>query len=314
MEKLQLVEMYRSMLRIRKVEEAIIKIYPSDKIKSPVHLSIGQEAASVGVCEALKPQDVVFGTYRSHAYYLAKGGDLKKMMAELYGKSTGGNKGKGGSMHLCDVSIGVMGASAIVATPIPVAVGYAYGIKQLGIQDKIVVVFFGDGATEEGVFYESLNFAALKDLPILFICENNQFAIHTHVSKRQAVFAPQGLLDRVRSFGIRTLNAGEDIFDLFRYTDMSRKALDLMPLFLLCQVYRWKEHVGIGDDFDLGYRSKEELEGWKAKDQLASIASKIDSDTILAINDEVDEEITEAIEFAENSPFPERSELLNAVY
>ena len=159
---------YRSLYRIRRVEEEIARIYPSDKIKSPVHLSIGQEAVSVGVCEALRPKDVVFGTYRSHAYYLAKGGDLKKMVAELYGKATGCAKGKGGSMHLIDAAHGIMGASAVVGTTIPNAVGYAYALK-LQRKDSVVVSLFGDGATDEGVFYESLNFAALKQLPIIFI-------------------------------------------------------------------------------------------------------------------------------------------------
>lgn len=308
------VRFYRSMYRIRRVEEEIIRIYPSDKIKSPVHLSIGQEAASVGVCEALKPQDVVFCHYRCHAHYLAKGGDLKKMMAELYGKSTGGNKGKGGSMHLCDVSAGVMGASAIVATPIPIAVGYAYGIKQLGIKDKIAVVFFGDGATEEGVFYESLNFAALKKLPILFVCEDNGYAIHTHVDKRQARFFK--LVDRVRSFGVRAFSVGESAFDLREYTVGSREDLirDSQPIFLLYQTYRWKEHVGVGDDFNLGYRTEEELDKWKGRDQLSKVALRINIDEIRKIHEEVDQEIAEAIEFAEQSPFPEKLELTSDVY
>src|SRR5512132_3683513 len=150
---------FRSLYRIRRVEEAIAKIYPTDRIKSPVHLSIGQEAVAVGVCEALKPDDVVFGTYRSHAYYLAKGGDLKKMIAELYGKATGCAKGKGGSMHLIDAAHGVMGASAVVGTTIPNALGYAYAIK-LRRKSNIVASFFGDGAVDEGVFHESMNFAA----------------------------------------------------------------------------------------------------------------------------------------------------------
>ena len=152
---------YRSLYRIRRVEEEICRVYPSDKIRSPVHLSIGQESVSVGVCQALNPEDVVFGSYRCHAMYLAKGGDLNQMVAELYGKATGCAKGKGGSMHLVDVSHGVMGASAVVGTTIAQAVGYAYVMK-LQRKSSLVVVFFGDGAADEGVLYESLNFAALK--------------------------------------------------------------------------------------------------------------------------------------------------------
>ncbi|HVR17912.1 MAG TPA: thiamine pyrophosphate-dependent dehydrogenase E1 component subunit alpha, partial [Candidatus Limnocylindrales bacterium] len=175
---------YRALYRIRRVEEEIAAVYPTDKIKSPVHLSIGQEAVSVGVCEALDRDDVVFGTYRSHALYLAKGGDLQKMIAELYGKLDGCAKGKGGSMHLIDVAARVMGASAVVGTTIPQAVGFAYALK-LQRKDSVVVSVFGDGAVDEGVFHESLNFAALKSLPIIFVCENNLYAIHTHQLQRQ---------------------------------------------------------------------------------------------------------------------------------
>ena len=178
-------KLYRSLYRIRRVEEEIARVYPTDKIKSPVHLSIGQEGVAVGVCEALEPSDVVFGSYRGHAMYLAKGGDVRRMIAELYGKVDGCARGKGGSMHLVDVPQGVMGTSAVVATTIPNAVGYAYAIK-LRRERRVVVSFFGDGATEEGVFHESLNFAALKKLPILFVCENNHYAIHTHQRQRQA--------------------------------------------------------------------------------------------------------------------------------
>src|SRR3954449_6442541 len=176
--------LYRSLFRIRRLEEEVARAYPSDRIKSPVHLSIGQEAVAVGVCEALRPDDVVFGTYRGHALYLAKGGDLKAMVAELFGKATGCTRGKGGSMHLIAPEQGVMGTSAVVGTTIANAVGYAYALRYRR-QDAIVASFFGDGATEEGVFAESLNFAVLKKLPVLFVCENNGYAIHTHQDRRQ---------------------------------------------------------------------------------------------------------------------------------
>src|SRR5437868_9278272 len=176
--------LYRALFRIRRVEEEVARVYATDAIKSPVHLSIGQEAVSVGVCEALRPQDVVFGTYRGHAMYLAKGGDMNAMVAELYGKATGCTKGKGGSMHLIDPEHGVMGTSAVVGTTIANAAGYAYALKTRR-SDAVVVSFFGDGATEEGVFSETLNFTALKRLPVIFVCENNGYAIHTHQSRRQ---------------------------------------------------------------------------------------------------------------------------------
>ena len=179
-------KLYRAIKRIRRAEEVIAKIYPTDKIKSPVHLGIGHEAIQVGVCENLRKEDVVFGYYRSHPLYLAKGGSMKLMMAELFGKITGCAHGWGGSMHLVDLDNGVMSTTAIVASSIPNAVGYAYALKLQGSKN-IVVSFCGDGATEEGVTAESWNFAALHKLPVLFVCENNELAIHTKRSQRQAV-------------------------------------------------------------------------------------------------------------------------------
>src|SRR5438067_1634747 len=200
--------LYRSLYRIRRVEEEIARAYPGDQIKSPVHLSIGQEAVSVGVCAGLEPHDVVFGTYRGHALYLAKGGDLRAMVAELFGKAAGCTKGKGGSMHLIDPQAGVMGMSAVVGTTIANAAGYAYALK-LRRSNAVVVSFFGDGATEEGVFAETLNFAVLKRLPILFVCENNQYAIHTHQNRRQGKPHIRG---RARAFGMSTdLLDGNDL-------------------------------------------------------------------------------------------------------
>src|SRR3954469_18690502 len=203
-------KLYRSLYRIRRVEEEIARVYPTDKIKSPVHLSIGQEGVAVGVCEALEPSDVVFGSYRGHAMYLAKGGDVRRMIAELYGKVDGCARGKGGSMHLVDVAQGVMGTSAVVATTIPNAVGYAYAIK-VRRERRVVVSFFGDGATEEGVFHEALNFAALKKLPVLFVCENNFYSSHLPLTDRRS---SEGLYQlgefyRVPSFRIDGNNALE---------------------------------------------------------------------------------------------------------
>ncbi|PYS41056.1 MAG: hypothetical protein DMG14_08575 [Acidobacteria bacterium] len=182
---LDLASLYRKMFLIRRTEEEVARIYPSDKIKSPVHLSIGQEAIAAGVCDVLRPDDVVSGTYRSHASYLAKGGDLRAFFAELYGKDTGCARGKGGSMHLINMDQYILGTSAVVGTTIPIAVGYALALKRQGT-GRVVAAFFGDGATEEGVFHESLNFAALHRLPVLFVCENNFLAIHTPIEKRWA--------------------------------------------------------------------------------------------------------------------------------
>ncbi len=194
----QLERFYYQGLKIRRVEEKLIELYPSDKIKSPVHLSIGQESVALAVCEALARSDVVFGTYRCHALYLAKGGDLDRMMAELYGKADGCGRGKAGSMHLVDLAAGMMSASAIVATTLPHAVGYALAQK-MKRTNVVVAAFFGEGAMDEGVFHESINFAALKQLPILFVCENNHYAIYSHIRERMAGEDP---CERARSYQV----------------------------------------------------------------------------------------------------------------
>lgn len=314
MNKTKIVKFYRSLYRIRRVEEEITEVYPTDKIKSPIHLSIGQEAVSVGVCEALQPKDVVFGTYRGHALYLAKGGNLNKMIAELYGKVTGSNKGKGGSMHLIDVEAGVMGQSAIVGTTVPQAVGYAYAQKYLKSK-RIVVSFFGDGAVEEGVFHESLNFAALKKLPIIFICENNYYAIHTHHTQRQSNL---NIWQKAKSYNIPSERIeGNDIFKIYERISQTVKALRSGregPFFFECMTYRWKEHVGPGEDFHLGYRTKEEREPWIKNDQVQKIAKLLDPNKRRQIENQVEQEIKQAFEFAESSPYPKNSELFTEVF
>ncbi|MBI3851664.1 MAG: dehydrogenase [Verrucomicrobia bacterium] len=305
---------YRSLYLVRRAEEEVVRIYPTDKIKSPVHLSIGQEAVSVGVCEALQKGDVVFGTYRSHALYLAKTSDLKGFFAELYGKATGCAKGKGGSMHLANVAQGMMGTSAVVATTISQAVGYAYAIKQRG-EKTIAVSFMGDGATEEGAFHESLNFAALKKLPLIFVCENNLYAIHSHQRQRQH-WAEIG--NMVRGHGVPAERIeGNDTAQIFERTNAvatSMRSGHSGPVFFECMTYRWKEHVGPNDDFDLGYRTAKEAQVWKDNDALKTVGEKVPASRRLQIEAEVEKELQEAIQFAETSPFPDAEELYTSVF
>jgi TPP-dependent pyruvate/acetoin dehydrogenase alpha subunit len=310
----QVEKFYRALYRIRRVEEKIAEVYPTDKIQSPVHLSIGQEAISVAVCEALRPDDVVFGSYRCHALYLAKGGDLKKMIAELYGKATGCARGKAGSMHLIDTAHGVMGASAVVGTTIPQAVGYALARK---IQDKRTVVanFFGDGAVEEGVFHESVNFAVLKQVPIVFICENNQYAIHSHLGARQA---NDGICGLARAYGLPAERFEQ--MDVFALHERVKEAIEDVragrsgPRFFECLCYRWKEHVGPGEDFHAGYRSRSEAEPWHASDPVKVLGHRLDPGQRQRIEQDVEREIAEAFAFAESSPFPEEEELYTDMY
>jgi pyruvate dehydrogenase E1 component alpha subunit len=308
-----LCQIYRKLQLIRRAEEEVARIYPSDKIKSPVHLSIGQEAVAVGVCDPLWDDDVVSGTYRSHAAYIAKGGGLPELFAELYGKDTGCCRGKGGSMHLIAMDQFVLGTSAVVGTTVPIAVGYSMALKWEG-RRRLVAAFFGDGATEEGVFSESLNFAALHKLPVLFVCENNGYAIHTPLSKR---WATNRLCERVATYGIPAHRVEDsDVLALWHIASEAYANIRQGggPVFIECQTYRWKEHVGPSGDYDAGYRTQEELRPWIERDQVRIIGQKIPPAVKAAIDAEIEGAIAAAIEFAENSPFPDAEELHTHVY
>lgn len=308
-----LQRIYRSLRLIRRAEEEVARIYPSDKIKSPVHLSIGQESVAVGVCDMLEKKDAVSGTYRGHATYLAKGGSLKGMIAEMYGKDTGCARGKGGSMHLIEANANVLGSSAVVGTTIPIAMGWALAAKKRKT-GAVIAAFLGDGATEEGAFYESLNFASLHKLPILFVCENNGYAIHTPLSKR---WATQHLCQRVASYDIPTFRIEDG--DVFSIRNVTAWAVDAMrkgegPVFMECLIYRWREHVGPGDDYHIGYRQKNELQPWMETDQVEKVGKMLEDETRKKIDKAVEKEIAEAIDFAEKSPVPKPRALMEYVY
>jgi len=308
-----LQRIYKSLRLIRRAEEEVARIYPSDKIKSPVHLSIGQESVAVGVCDVLGPKDAVSGTYRGHATYLAKGGSLKGMMAELYGKDTGCARGKGGSMHLIEADANVLGSSAVVGTTIPIAMGWALAAQKRKT-GAVIAAFLGDGATEEGAFYESLNFASLHKLPIIFVCENNGYAIHTPLSKR---WATEHLCQRVATYDIPTFNIEDG--DVFAIRNVASWAVDTArkgagPTFMECRIYRWREHVGPGDDYHIGYRQKTELEPWTEGDQVEKVGAMLDAQTRARIDKDVEKEIAEAVDFAEKSPFPKPRALMENVY
>jgi TPP-dependent pyruvate/acetoin dehydrogenase alpha subunit len=309
-----IARLYRSLFRIRRVEEEVARIYPSDKIKSPVHLSIGQEAVAVGVCDPLRKDDILFGTYRDHATYLAKGGDLRKMIAELYGKATGCAKGKGGSMHLIDLEVGSMGASAIVGTTIPHAVGFSYALR-LAKSDRLVVSMFGDGAVDEGAFHESLNWAGVQKLPVIFVCENNHYAIHSHHLTRHA---SDNLCERAASYGMPAERVeGNDVLairsKMAQAVDELRKT-GKGPRFFEFMTYRMKEHVGPNDDYHQGYRKTDEAAPWIDGDPIKQLARKLPADAKATIDRAVEEEIRDAFEFAEKSPFPDLKELHTDVY
>lgn len=300
-------KLLRDSLRIRMVEEKIIELYPTDQIQSPVHLSIGQEAVAVGVCSNLNASDWVFINYRGHAFYLAKGGPLPEFFAELMGKIGGISKGKAGSMHLASPENGVIGASAVVASTISHAVGSALAAKIQGQKNRVFISNFGDGAMEQGVFFESLNFAALHQVPVLFLCEDNGLAVHTPLSDRQSF----NLEKLVGTFGIQYFNIA-DGYDPQKVSDLSKEPIDIVrekqiPVFLRVQTARYKEHVGPGEDFGAGYRSEEDINKWKALDPL------INNPNLEKFKEEISAEINEALDFAYKSAVPTREELLTDV-
>ena len=253
------IDLLHSMLLQRRFEERCAEAYALGKIGGFCHLYIGQEAVSTGSLSVLRADDYVITTYRDHGQAIARGITPRAVMAELFGKIDGCSRGKGGSMHLVEMEHYVLGTSAVVGTTVPIAVGYALALKLEG-KGRVVVSFFGDGTTEEGVFYESLNFAALHRLPVLFVCENNGLAIHTPIEKR---WATRQLCERVGTYGIPAHQVTDS--DVLKIRELSLDAVAEMrfrnrgPAFIECHTYRWREHVGPNEDYDAGYRSREEL-------------------------------------------------------
>jgi TPP-dependent pyruvate/acetoin dehydrogenase alpha subunit len=301
------------MYLIRRIEEEIIRLYPTDKIKSPVHLSIGQEAVSAAVCDHLDKSDVVFGTYRGHALYLAKGGDVPRMMAELYGKVDGCARGKAGSMHLVDPAVGVMGTSAVVATGVSNAVGAALALK-MQRSKAIVACFFGEGATDEGAWHESMNFASLKKLPILFVCENNFFAIYSHVKDRMA---GPGVRARSKAYGIEAeLIEDHEPMKLHERAGAAVAAVRAGggPRLIECMTYRWRDHVGPGEDRIHKYRPDEELDAKIEGDNLKLVGDMLPAKLRKSIEAHEEKRVADAIAFAEASTFPEDQEVYDHVF
>ena len=299
-------------------EEKIREHYLENEMKTPVHLSVGGEAIVAGVCQALQPTDQVFGTYRSHGLYLAKTQETDQFFAELYGKNTGGAKGKAGSMHLTAPEYGLMGTSAVVATTIPLAVGTAFSnvYKKNG---KMTAVFFGDGAIDEGVFWESLNLACLKKLPILFICENNNLAIHTDQSLRHGY---DNIADIVSKFHCNVLSS--DSTDAEEIYNLTKTATNLFqenkkPAFLHLKYYRYYEHVGINYDFDAGYRSEDEYKEWQKRDPISLQRKKLLSNGYLEsditdLENSIIKKIEASIKKAQEAPYPDKAELYTDVF
>jgi len=314
------LSLYYDMLKIRMVEERIAELYPEQEMRCPVHLCIGQEAIAAGVCADLSSEDYCMSNHRSHGHYLAKGGDLKAMMAEIYGKETGCSKGRGGSMHLIDLSAGFLGATPIVGSTISIATGAAFASSMCGDR-RVTVVFFGDAATEEGVFHESLNFAVLKNLPILFVCENNLYSVNSPLSVRQ----PKGreIFKLAQAHGIESLNGdGNDALGVYA---LASEAIEKArrgegPTFLEFATYRWREHCGPDYDHESGCRPKNEFEGWMKRCPIDNLKRRLLEDGMLSesaadeMTNRLRTEIDEAVSFAKESPFPEESSASEGVY
>jgi len=313
-------ELYFAMLRIRMVEEKIAELYSEQEMRCPVHLSIGQEAVAVGVCDHLEREDIIMSAHRAHAHYLAKGGDLKSMLAELYGKETGCAMGKGGSMHLVDLNSGFFAAVPIVGSTIPIAVGVAWAFK-LKKSSNIVTVFLGDGATEAGVFFESLDFASLKNVPILFVCENNLYSVYSQLDVRQAPGRKLSAL--AESHGIKSFTGDGNNID--QVSELSKEAIEYIksnnaPAFMELDTFRWLEHCGPNGDDDLGYRKKGELDYWITRDPISSYKARmikthqLTDQQIIKKTEVISTEIDEAFKFAKESPFPDQSVLNQHIY
>ena len=306
-------ELLRSMKRIRLAEEGIAARYHEGRMRCPTHLCTGQEAVAAGVGAVLRGDDLAVSTHRAHGHYLAKGGDLQRMLAEIYGKSSGCSNGKGGSMHLVDESCGFMGSTSIVGGTIPVGTGLALAITLRG-GDRVSCVFMGDGAAEEGVFYESLNFAALKRLPVLFVCENNLYSVYSPLEVRQP--AGRKLHEMVAAIGVESsAGDGNDPQDVYLKTEQAVRAMRAGggPRFLEFATYRWREHCGPDFDNNIGYRSEDEYLAWRERDPIACWERRLLYDGLLTpselqrLDQDLGAEILAAFCFAEDSPFPHPS-------
>lgn len=311
-------DLYKSMLRIRIAEESIAELLEKNEIRCPTHLCTGQEAIAAGVCAALTNEDYIFGGHRSHGHYLAKGGDVRALMAELYGKVSGCSRGRGGSMHLVAPEVGLLGTVPLVAATIPIAVGAALASRLRG-ERRVSVPFFGDGATEEGHFHESLNLAAVYSLPVVFVCENNLYSSHMHISERRAK-------DNIHKSGeahgmVGVVVDGNDVGVVYQaaVSAVDRARTGLGPTLLECRTYRWRGHVGPSMDMDVGVKRKDEMKDWLPKDPLARAKFQL-VETGMAfsefeqIQQDIEIEIRGAIRFARESSYPSHNDLRNHVF
>lgn len=313
------LKLFREMLRIRIIEEEIERRYSEDQMKTPIHLVIGQEATSVGCCAALTREDLLYSSHRTHGNYLAKGGDLRAMLSEMYCRANGCAGSRGGSMHLIDKSVGMAGTSAIVGGALPIATGAALAAKMKG-ESHVTTVFLGDATTEEGVTSESLNFAMLKQLPVIFFCENNFYSVQSPLWTRQP---PRELWKWAEGFGLPSIPVdGMNVLAVYEATHeaVERARSGGGPTFIEATCYRFRAHGGSGDDTKSGYRDMEERNAWDALDPVALHFQYLSDAGLLTegerdtMRDEIMVEVVDAFEFAIASPNPVEADLYRHVY
>ncbi len=311
------LHLLRLMLRIRRFEEKLALLFKRGRLPGFVHLYLGEEAVAVGVCSGLRPDDRITSTHRGHGHLIAKGAEVDRMMAELLGKVDGYCRGKGGSMHIVDFGLGIIGTNGIVGGGIPIGTGSAWGDKQLG-RDNVTATFFGDGASNQGVFFESMNLASIWKLPVLFVCENNQYTEWTHTSKLTA----GRIADRGRAMDIPGVQVdGNDVLAVRQATDeaVARARAGEGPTLIEAMTYRWHGHNEGEEAFAGDYRPREEQDHWRAREPIAAYRRHLLATGLAEADlDAVDAEETEAVEralaFAEASPFPDAEEALEALY
>ncbi|MBI5602397.1 MAG: thiamine pyrophosphate-dependent dehydrogenase E1 component subunit alpha [Deltaproteobacteria bacterium] len=315
----RLCGLYTTMLKIRLFEERIIDLYARGMVPGLAHLYIGEEAVAAGVCATLREDDYITSTHRGHGHVIAKGAELNPMMAELFGKKSGYCKGKGGSMHIADMAIGILGANGIAGGGLPIAVGAGMSAKWRGT-DQVTACFFGDGSSNNGTFHESLNLASLHKLPVVFVCENNGYGISVSQEMHQPI---KDIAIRAIGFDMPGVVVdGNDVIEVYKEAEKAvrRARAKEGPTLIECKTYRWRGHHE-GDPNQGGrYRTKEEIEAWKEKDPIKRLAQKLIVEKIIlkkrltALEQEINEEIDRAVDFADKSAFPAMEALYEDVY
>ena len=315
----QMLNLYRKMITIRLFEEKIIDLYARGFIPGLAHLYIGEEAVAAGVCANLRKDDYITSTHRGHGHVIAKGAELKYMMAELFGKKTGYCKGKGGSMHIADIDIGVLGANGIAGGGIPIAVGAALSSK-MRKTDQVTVCFFGDGASNNGVFHEGLNFASVHHLPVVFVCENNLYGISVSQKQHQAI---QDISIRAVAYNMPGISIdGNDVCVVYEASSKSiqRARAGEGPTLIECKTYRWRGHHEGDPNQGKRYRTMDEVKEWMEKCPIIRLEEKILGEKVLTkakmnkIREEIKIEIEEAEKFANQSPFPDAKDIYEDVF